>query len=69
MINKNELKAEIVRNGLTNAQLAQMLNMSPKTFSNKLNKGVFGTDEASKMIEILGIKNPERIFFANVVTL
>lgn len=64
MINQNLLRAEIVRNGMTQKELAKRLGMSETTFIRKMKKGVFGTDEASKMINELGIENPTRIFFA-----
>lgn len=62
-MNINALKAEIIRNGLTQQELAKMLGISPKTFYTKMKKGVFGTDEAKKMVEILNIENPANIFF------
>nr|DAH92812.1 MAG TPA: hypothetical protein [Caudoviricetes sp.] len=42
--------------------------MSPKTFSMKLKKRVFGSDEIEKMIKLLDIKDPMPIFFASEVT-
>lgn len=60
---KNELLAIIVKNGLTQKEVAKKLNMSPKTFYNKMHKGVFGTDEVSAMVDFLHIENPADIFF------
>ncbi len=68
MVNANELKACIVRKGLTQEAVAKKLNISPKTFYNKLHKGVFGSDEIEKMILLLDINDPMPIFFANAVT-
>jgi transcriptional regulator with XRE-family HTH domain len=68
MLNKNALKAEIVRNGLTQKEVAEMIGVSEKTFISRMQRGVFGTDEAEIMINRLGIKNPIDIFFANEVT-
>lgn len=68
MLNKNALKAEIVRNGLTQKEVAEMIGISEKTFISRMQRGVFGTDEAEIMINRLGIKNPIDIFFANEVT-
>lgn len=59
---KNKLAAKIVENGLTQKELAEKLNISSKTFYNKMKKGVFGTDEVVKMIKILNIENPSEIF-------
>ncbi|MBQ7556890.1 MAG: helix-turn-helix transcriptional regulator [Lachnospiraceae bacterium] len=67
MINANLIRAKIVENGLTQAQVAEKLGMSKKTFSVKMNHGKFGLDEAQKMIEILKIDKPEKYFFANEV--
>lgn len=68
MLNKNALRAEIVRNGLTQKEVAEMLGISEKTFISRMKKGVFGTDEAAVMIQNLHITNPAEIFFANEVT-
>lgn len=68
MILINELKGKIKAKGYTQERLARKLGMSPKTFGNKLNKGIFGSDEIEKMIKILDIKNPIEIFFNKEVT-
>ena len=67
MINANKLRAKIVEQGMTQAQVAQEMGMSAKTFSVKMNNGKFGLDEAEKMIKILNISEPEKYFFANSV--
>ena len=66
MLDANKLRGEIVRNGYTQAQVAQKIGMSEVTFSRKLKSGKFGVEEASKMIAVLNIQNPEEIFFAKV---
>lgn len=63
MILVNELKGKIRAKGYTQEKLAKELGISPKTLSNKLTKGVFGSDEIEKMIKILEIDNPIEIFF------
>jgi hypothetical protein len=68
MIDTNALKGVIVANGLTQEAVAKHLEMTPKTFYNKMKKGVFGSDEMEGMIELLSIDDPARIFFANKVT-
>jgi transcriptional regulator with XRE-family HTH domain len=68
MLDKNALKAEIVRNGLTQKDVAEMIGVSEKTFISRMHRGVFGTDEVEIMIKCLGIKNPVDIFFAGKVT-
>jgi hypothetical protein len=68
MLNRNALRAEIIKNGYTQKSLSALLGMSEKTFNLRMKSGVFGTDEVEKMIEILKIKQPMQIFFAKEVT-
>jgi transcriptional regulator with XRE-family HTH domain len=68
MLDKNALKAEFVRNGYTQKDIAALLNISEKTLISRLNRGVFGTDEAQILVDRLHIKNPSAIFFAKEVT-
>ena len=65
MIKTNELKGIIVREGKTQQDVANMLGITPKTFYDKMKKGVFGSDEIQIMIDELNIDNPVEIFFAN----
>ena len=68
MIDTNELRGVIAKNGLSQSELARKLGMTPKTFYDKMKKGVFSSDEIEKMIVQLGIENPIAIFFVNSVT-
>ena len=68
MLNRNALRAEIVRNGLTQRDVAKIIGVSEKTFISRMKKGVFGTDEVEAMIKHLNIKDPTSIFFASNVT-
>ena len=63
MILVNELRGKMRAKGYTQDKFAKELGVSPKTLSNKLNKGIFGSDEIEKIIKILGIENPIEIFF------
>ena len=63
MIKVNELKAEIIKNNLTQADVAKMIGVTPKTFYTKMKRGVFRSDEIQIMIKNLNIKNPMEIFF------
>lgn len=63
MFNGNQLRAEIIRAGMTQKQVAESIGITPNTFSQKINSGTFGLDEAEKMIKLLGIRNPGAIFF------
>ena len=68
MIDTLSLKAIIVSKGMTQKDLAKQMQIAPKTFYEKMKKGVFGSDEMEQMIDILSIKNPIEIFFAKNVT-
>ena len=68
MVNTNELRGVIAKNGKSQTDVAKMLGISPKTFYLKMQKGVFGRDEIQVMIDALHIENPMAIFFANRVT-
>lgn len=49
---------------LHSKMLAQELGISEQTLTRKLKKRVFGTDEASKIVELLSIDNPQAVFLA-----
>lgn len=66
MLDRNALRAEFVRNGMTQKDIAKMLGISEKTFISRMKKGVFGTDEVEIMVDKLNIKNWQKIFFAKV---
>lgn len=68
MIAINKLRGIIAERGMTQKQVAMELGMAQKTFYNKMKRGVFGTDEVDKMVDVLSIDNPAEIFFANKVT-
>ena len=64
MIKTGDLKAEIVRNNLSQKDVARMIGVTPKTFYDKMSKGVFGSDEIEIMIKELHIEDPIQIFFS-----
>ena len=64
MIKTGDLKAEIVRNNLSQKDVARMIGVTPKTFYDKMSKGVFGSDEIEIMSKELHIEDPIQIFFA-----
>ncbi len=63
MVNANKLRAIIIERGMTQQVVAKELGMTPKTFYSKVKKGVFGSDEINKMIDLLKIKDPMGVFF------
>ena len=64
MIKVDDLRGLIVKNRMSQTDVANALGITPKTFYLKMKKGVFGSDEIEKMIQILNIENPTEIFFA-----
>lgn len=68
MLNRNKLRAEIVKNGYTQADVAKRLDISEKTFISRMKNGVFKTDEVEILVEFLGIEDPMSIFFDQKVT-
>ena len=68
MVDTNELRGIIAKNGQSHTDVAKILNISPKTFYLRMKKGVFGSDEIEVMIEELNIENPMEVFFKNLVT-
>lgn len=65
MINTDKLRGIFAERGLSQYQVAKMLEMSPQTFYRKMKRGVFGSDEIEKMIKNLKISNPMDIFFTD----
>lgn len=64
MIRVDELRGVIAKRGFSQAKVARFIGIAPKTFYEKMDRGVFGSDEIEAMIELLQIKNPAEIFFA-----
>ena len=64
MVDVNRLKGIIVQNERTQEDVAKYIGITPKTFYQKMKKGVFGSDEIDKMIDYLKIDDPAAIFFA-----
>ena len=63
MINVNALKGKIAERGKTQTDVAKAIGIAPKTFYDKMSKGVFGSDEIEIMIDYLSIEEPMKIFF------
>lgn len=62
MVAVDKLRGIIAERGMTQKQVAQYLGISDKTFYNKMQKGVFGTDEVEQLVKLLCIPNPVDIF-------
>ena len=62
MVAVDKLRGIIAERGMSQRQVARVLGMTEKTFYTKMQKGVFGTDEVEKMVELLSISDPVEIF-------
>lgn len=69
MIQVNKLRGLIAEKGLSQKDVAESIGIAPKTFYEKMTRGVFGSDEIEIMIDLLDIDDPVAIFFAKEVTL
>lgn len=68
MIRTDKLRGVIAENGYSQADIAKIIGITPKTFYEKMKIGVFNSNEIQIMIENLNIKDPADIFFAKQVT-
>lgn len=69
MIDTNALRGRIAEKGMSQSDVAKAIGITPKTFYTKMANKVFGSDEIDAMIDLLDIKDPVRIFFADKVIL
>lgn len=68
MIDTDELRGIFAKNRKTQADVAKMIGVTPKTFYLRMQSGVFGSDEIQIMIDELHIEDPMKIFFTKKVT-
>lgn len=68
IVDTDELKGIIAKRGLSQAKVAKMIGITPKTFYERMKVGIFGSNEIQIMINNLNIENPMEIFFVNQVT-
>lgn len=64
MIRTDELRYLIAKRGISQMEVAKHIGIAPKTFYEKMRKGVFLSNEIEKMIELLNITDPVAVFFA-----
>lgn len=62
VIQTDKLRGIISERGYSQAKVAERIGITPKTFYEKMAKGVFGSDEIEIMIQMLHIDNPTEIF-------
>nr|DAM23320.1 MAG TPA: SOS-response transcriptional repressor [Caudoviricetes sp.] len=63
-MNTAKLRGIIAERGFSQREVAKQIGISEKTFYSKMKNGVFGTDEADRMIELLKIEDPATIFLS-----
>lgn len=65
---KNLLRAELAKRGLTQQQLAQMIGLTPQTLSKQINTGKIGLKQAEKISSILNLDKSKtiEIFLPNI---
>ena len=68
MVNVKKLRGKMAEKDRTGIDMARVIKKTPKTFYDKMKKGVFDSDEITAIVEDLGIENPMEIFFADEVT-
>jgi hypothetical protein len=68
MIDTNALNGLIHEKGYSKRSFANAIGMGEQRFYRCMKKGVFGSDDMEKMVDLLGIENPKPIFFAKRVT-
>lgn len=70
MVNINKLKGKFVEFELTQADVANSLNVTTKTLQNKLKSGNFSANEIDKLICLLhlDVEDATKIFFAQLST-
>lgn len=68
MTDINLLKSEYVKRGLTQKEFCRLIKMPYSTFARRIRSGVFKSEEAERIIGVLGLKEPEKIFFAKQIT-
>lgn len=70
MVNKNYLKAAMIRKGLTQADVAKQMGLSTQTYNRMVNgRSQFTVGDVRKLISILDLTSNDvkSIFFANLL--
>lgn len=68
MVDTQKLKAAIAYQNMSQRKVAKELKMADETFYRKMKKGIFNSNEITKMIDLLNIENPLEVFFAQKVS-
>lgn len=68
MVNVQKLRGKMAEKNRTGIDMARVIKKTPKTFYEKMKRGIFDSDEITAIVDDLGIENPMEIFFAEEVT-
>lgn len=70
MLNVKKLRGKIVENGYTQRQLAAAIGVSNRTFTSRMHRKIFGSDEIEKIAKLFSLTPKEvlEIFFADDVS-
>lgn len=63
MIDTNKLRGIMAERKKTQADVANAIGISTRTFATRMKKGVFGSDEIDVMVDFLDIDQPSSVFF------
>ena len=63
MTDINELRAWMARRGVTQEDCAKAINITPRTFTTRMQTGVFNSDEIEGLVAYLKIDKPIPVFF------
>lgn len=64
MVDTARLRGLFAEKNLSQRKVAKGIGMPEATFRRKMKRGIFGTDDAEKIIVFVGIDNPAEIFLA-----
>lgn len=68
MVRTDILRGVIASKNMTTGQVASQMGMSKWHLEKKLTHGQFGSEEMQALVEVLDLRYPERIFFAESVS-
>lgn len=68
MVNTDKLRGIMAERGVTGKDVAKAIGIHYNTFYERMNSGVFGSDEIEAMVKYLDIDDPLPIFFKDLVT-
>lgn len=68
MVNTDKLRGIMAERGVSGKDVAKAIGIHYNTFYDRMNTGVFGSDEIEAIVKYLDIQDPMPIFFADIVT-